>query len=80
VYTVYAIDSRNHGQSTMTNEFHYDTMALDIEQMIEKLKLSNVTLVGFSDGGILCLIMASKQPKLVKENYCLGCKSLSKWR
>jgi pimeloyl-ACP methyl ester carboxylesterase len=72
VYTVYAVDSRNHGQSTMTNEYHYEAMALDIEQMIEKLNLSNVTLVGFSDGGILCLIMASKQPSWLKKIIVMG--------
>lgn len=72
VYTVYAVDTRNHGQSTMTNEFHYETMALDIEQMIEKLNLNNVTLVGFSDGGILCLIMASKQPSWLKKIITMG--------
>ncbi|MBS3991014.1 MAG: alpha/beta hydrolase [Erysipelothrix sp.] len=72
VYTVYAVDSRNHGQSTMTNEFHYETMALDIEQMIEKLNLNHVTLVGFSDGGILCLIIASKQPSWLKKIIAMG--------
>jgi pimeloyl-ACP methyl ester carboxylesterase len=72
VYTVYAVDSRNHGQSTMTSEFHYETMALDIEQMIEKLKLNNVTMVGFSDGGILCLITASKQPNWLKKIIVMG--------
>jgi len=72
VYTVFAVDSRNHGQSTMTNQFHYETMATDIELMIEKLKLDNVTLVGFSDGGILCLIMASKQPLWLKKIIVMG--------
>lgn len=72
IYTVYAVDSRNHGQSTITNEFHYETMASDIEEMIEKLELSNVTLVGFSDGGILCLLMASKQPQWLKKIIVMG--------
>ena len=67
LYTVYAVDSRNHGQSTMTDQFHYDVMANDMERFIEKLGLDEVTLVGFSDGGILCLLMAVKQPQWLKK-------------
>ncbi len=72
IYTVYAIDSRNHGQSSMTDQFHYDLMANDIERMIEKLGLDEVTMVGFSDGGILCLLMAAKQPQWLKKIIVMG--------
>lgn len=72
IYTVYAIDSRNHGQSSMTDQFHYDLMAYDIERMIEKLGLDEVTMVGFSDGGILCLLMAAKQPQWLKKIIVMG--------
>lgn len=61
-YTVYAIDSRNHGQSTMTDQFHYQTMADDIKKFIKILALEHVTLVGFSDGGIIGLLLAIDQP------------------
>jgi len=40
--------------------------------VIEKLNLSNVSLVGFSDGGILCLIIASKQPSWLKKIIVMG--------
>ncbi len=34
-FTVYAIDSRNHGGSTRTEDFTYEAMAEDIHQFIE---------------------------------------------
>ena len=33
-YTVYAIDSRGHGESNPTDDFHYDGMADDIAKLI----------------------------------------------
>jgi len=71
-YTVYAVDSRNHGQSTMTDQFHYDVMANDIVDFVEKLQLNEVTMVGFSDGGILCLLIAAKQPAWLKKIIVMG--------
>jgi pimeloyl-ACP methyl ester carboxylesterase len=71
-FTVYAVDSRNHGQSTMTDQFHYHVMAHDIEQMIEKLELNHVTIAGFSDGGILCLLIAATNPVWLKKIIVMG--------
>ena len=36
-YTVYAVDSRGHGQSDKVLEYHYLDMAKDIQEMIEQL-------------------------------------------
>lgn len=71
-YTVYAIDSRNHGQSEKTNDFSYETMANDIETFVKVLHLAPVRIVGFSDGAIIALLLAMQQPSYIKEMALLG--------
>jgi pimeloyl-ACP methyl ester carboxylesterase len=57
-YKVYAIDSRGHGQSGYA-PMSIPLMALDVIEFIEKKGLSNITLIGFSDGGNIALEVAS---------------------
>lgn len=64
-FTVYAIDSRGHGQSFPVKEYHYWDMAEDIRQLIGGLGLEKPLLCGFSDGGILGLLLASESPELL---------------
>lgn len=71
-YTVYAIDSRNHGKSTATKDFSYDTMSTDISEFMVRLDLKEVSLVGFSDGGIIGLLLAIQQHPRLKKMAILG--------
>lgn len=71
-FTVYAIDSRNHGSSTRTEDFSYETMAEDIHQFIEKLELKHVSAIGFSDGAIISLLLTLKYPQIFKKMVLLG--------
>jgi pimeloyl-ACP methyl ester carboxylesterase len=64
-YTVYALDSRGHGQSSSSEELHYGVMAEDTAQFILSLRLEKPLLYGFSDGGIIGLLLASKYPELL---------------
>jgi pimeloyl-ACP methyl ester carboxylesterase len=57
-YTVYALDSRNHGESSKTNVYSYDVMAGDVYTFFTGLKLKKPIIVGFSDGAIAALITA----------------------
>lgn len=57
-YTVYAIDSRNHGLSTKTDNFGYSFMADDIIAFIHNLKIREPSVLGFSDGAIISLLVA----------------------
>lgn len=66
-FTVYAIDTRDHGQSDKVEELHYNDMAEDIRAYIEELHLEKPILYGFSDGGIIGLILASKYPDLLSK-------------
>lgn len=71
-FTVYAIDSRNHGGSTRTEDFTYETMAEDIHQFIEKLELKHVSVIGFSDGAIISLLLTLKYPQTFDRMVLLG--------
>lgn len=62
-HLVVVADSRGHGRSTRTTEpFGYDLMTSDYVALIDHLKLGKVTLVGWSDGGIIGIDMAMKNP------------------
>ncbi|SFK50497.1 alpha/beta hydrolase fold [Marinilactibacillus piezotolerans] len=61
-FTLYAVDSREHGKSTKTGTtFNYDDMAEDIHLLINQLGLKEVNIVGFSDGGIIALLLGIRQ-------------------
>ncbi len=61
-YTVYAPDSRGHGESDPVDEFHYADMAEDIYQLINELGLEKPAYYGFSDGGIIGLTLELMHP------------------
>jgi len=71
-FTVYAIDSRNHGESTSTEDFSYETMAEDIYLFIKTLQLGKVNLIGFSDGAIIALLLSLKHMECLQKMALLG--------
>ncbi len=71
-FTCYLLDSRGHGQSQPVTEYHYEDMAEDVFQFIQALHLEHVTYYGFSDGGIIGLLLAGKHPKLLDKMVISG--------
>ena len=71
-YKVYAIDSRCHGKSENPVDISYDIMSNDIIQFIKKLNIENPMLYGFSDGGIVGLLVAIKEPNLLSKLIVSG--------
>jgi pimeloyl-ACP methyl ester carboxylesterase len=71
-FSVYAVDSRNHGESTMTGDFSYATMADDTLALIGSLGLAPTDVVGFSDGAIIALLAAMKRPEAFRRLALLG--------
>ena len=71
-FTCYLLDSRGHGQSQPVTEYHYADMAEDVCQFIQALGLEHVTYYGFSDGGIIGLLLAGKHPKLLEKMIISG--------
>jgi pimeloyl-ACP methyl ester carboxylesterase len=50
----------------------YTSMMQDTAALLEKLKLKHVDVVGFSDGGILALMLAIRHPELVRRLVISG--------
>ena len=71
-YKVYAIDSRCHGKSEDLMEISYNTMRDDIIDFIKKLNIEKPILYGFSDGGIVGILIAIKEPTLLSKLIVSG--------
>jgi len=71
-YTVYSIDSRNHGASSETPDISYDLMMGDIDAFITALQLAPVSIVGFSDGAIISLMLAMQHGAMINKMALLG--------
>lgn len=71
-YKVYAIDSRCHGKSEKTKNISYELMRDDIIDFIKKLKIKKPILYGFSDGGIIGLLLAIKNSNLLSKLIVSG--------
>jgi len=71
-YKVYAIDSRCHGESDNPKKISYELMADDIIKFINKLHITKPILYGFSDGGIVGLLVAIKEPNLLSRLIISG--------
>lgn len=63
-YTVYALDSRAHGKSDPVPSLTYREMAGDVAGFIRQQGLEKPALVGFSDGGVVALLVALRWPDL----------------
>ena len=63
-FTVYLIDSRGHGLSGKVDEIHYEQLADDVAEFLEQLDLKDVVYYGFSDGGIIGLLLASRTKRV----------------
>ncbi|MDR1314703.1 MAG: alpha/beta hydrolase [Deltaproteobacteria bacterium] len=61
-FTVYAVDSRNHGESEKTSDYSYSAMAEDLMAFTDALALAPADVVGFSDGAIVALVAAMRRP------------------
>ncbi|WP_100488415.1 alpha/beta fold hydrolase [Sporolactobacillus pectinivorans] len=71
-YTVYAIDSRGHGESETVKDISYQLMTDDIACFIKKLQIDRPILVGFSDGGIVGLLLAGQYTGLLSKLIVCG--------
>ena len=71
-YKVYAIDSRCHGKSEDPADISYDLMSDDIIDLIKELHIEKPILYGFSDGGIIGILVAIKEPTLLSKLIVSG--------
>lgn len=71
-FTVYALDSRNHGQSEKTEDCSYAAMTEDCYALIRALGLPRVHIAGFSDGAIIALQLALMHPEVIHRLVLMG--------
>lgn len=71
-YEVFAIDSRCHGKSENPKEISYNLMCDDIINFIKELNIEKPILYGFSDGGIIGLLVAIKEHDLLSNLIISG--------
>jgi pimeloyl-ACP methyl ester carboxylesterase len=72
-YHVRALDQRGHGDSAWADppDYGYHRYAADLEQVIQKLGLRDVVLVGHSMGGLVSLVYAATYPGRAKALVCV---------
>ena len=62
-YRVVVIDSRGHGRSSRdARPYTYELMASDVVAVMDALKIRRAAVVGWSDGAIIGLVLAMKDP------------------
>lgn len=71
-YTVYALDSRNHGLSDKSDDYGYHSMMLDVISFIKVLDIKSPSLIGFSDGAIVGLMIALSESGLLDKLVLMG--------
>jgi pimeloyl-ACP methyl ester carboxylesterase len=72
-FHTYAIDSRGHGQSASNdNEYSIQQLSNDVVNFCKKLGISKTYVVGFSDGGNICLFLAKNHPEIFEKIVALS--------
>lgn len=72
-HMVIIADSRGHGRTSMSGQpLSYNLMASDVLQLMDYLKIRRAAIVGWSDGGILGLILAIHHPDRITKLFTFG--------
>jgi pimeloyl-ACP methyl ester carboxylesterase len=72
-YKVIIMDCRGRGRSTDNDEeLTYQLQASDISKLMDALEIPSADIVGWSDGGIIGIIMAINHPDKVKKLVAMG--------
>jgi len=75
-FRVVAMDSRGHGRSTRSPEpLTYHLMAGDVLALLDSLDIRKVSIVGWSDGGIVGLDLAIHHPERLAKLFAFGANS-----
>ena len=72
-HKVIVLDSRGHGRSSFSNQpFSYDLMASDVLKLMDHLKINKASIIGWSDGGIIGLLIAIHHPERLNKLFTFG--------
>ncbi len=73
-YRVILIDSRGHGRSTRDEQpYTYELMASDVLAVMDRLKVEEAALIGWSDGACTALVLAAQDPGRVSGVFFFAC-------
>ena len=73
-YRAVLIDSRGHGRSTRDEQpYTYERMASDVLAVMDALHIEKAGFVGWSDGAVIALILASKAPSHAAGVFFFAC-------
>ncbi len=76
-YQCICIDSRYHGKSIKSGELTYEQLCKDVMNVCDELKLTEYSVIGFSDGGIVSLLLSLNDSRL-KHMICIGANTFAK--
>lgn len=72
-YRVILIDSRGHGRSNLGDRpLSYELLAEDVLAVMDHLGLRKAAIVGWSDGGIVALVLAMRASERLSGVYAFG--------
>ena len=72
-YQVIVADNRGHGKSGLgTDQLTYIQMSEDYNALLDQLGFAGVNIIGWSDGGILSLLLAIHHPDKVNKMAIMG--------
>ena len=72
-HRVILIDSRGHGRSSRDDRpYTYELMASDVIAVMDSLNIKRAAIVGWSDGAIIGLVMAIKDPDRVSRVFAFA--------
>jgi pimeloyl-ACP methyl ester carboxylesterase len=75
-YRVIVLDSRGHGRSSRDAQpYGYDVMASDVIALMDYLKVGKAAIIGWSDGAIIGLDIAMKNPDRVSRLFAFAANS-----
>ncbi|MES2627601.1 MAG: alpha/beta fold hydrolase [Bacteroidota bacterium] len=66
-FTVYLVDQRNHGHSPRSDDFSYELMAEDLNELMQDEQLESALLLGHSMGGKTVMTFTQLYPEKVEK-------------
>jgi pimeloyl-ACP methyl ester carboxylesterase len=66
-FQVHILDLRNHGKSFHSDDFSYDTMAIDVLEYCQANNIEKVAIIGHSMGGKVAMLFATNYPNKVEK-------------
>ncbi len=72
-YRAILIDSRGHGRSSRdARPYTYELMASDVVAVMDRLSIAKASVVGWSDGAIIGLVMALRSPQRLSRLFAFA--------